>query len=268
MGAKLLCTRRMSYIKNALSIFLLFLVAGCAGRESTPVSQLRNKSIESFNSGKEIEAVTWTKRMADADAYESNFLLTQYIIYDTLEYMHNFKRINKKWYASVVANDLSHVDPSLRNRYIAAQAFSEIYLNSPDAGLNLLNARCKAWVVPDVNVCLGKIITNIQSSYISAPSRLGAIYLFEAAEVGNQLKLIDKQSYRYNAGLAYAAVDKRRSLGMLRYLMGGDPLSGDAKKVYCSILNMDFLNSTGQSLLGQVTNLKEYQINATCQISI
>src|SRR6185437_6119921 len=100
----------------------------------------------------------------------------------------------------------------------------------------------------------------IQASYVSKPSRIGALYLIEAVEAGHTLKLIDQKSYHYNSGIAFAAIDKRRSLVTLRYLMGNDQLNNYMKKTYCSILNMDFYDSTGQSQLGQMANLKEFKI--------
>lgn len=140
-----------------------------------------------------------------------------------------------------------------------------MHLKSADDGLDLLKDECKRWIAADVKSCLGKIVSDVQASYVSSPSRIGALFLIESVGVGHELKLIDQKSYHYNSGLAFAAIDKRRSLVMLRYLMGSDPLNDDVKKTYCSILNMDFFNSAGQSLLGQVTNLKDYQISATCQ---
>jgi hypothetical protein len=265
MRTKLSLAGRMNNPRSVLFTFsLLFFFAGCSGYDA-PVSQLRDKSIESFNSGREVEAVAWAKKLAVTDSSESDFILAQYIIYDTVNDNYDFHRINKKWYKSVVNVDLSRVDHGLREKYITAQVFSDIYLNSADNAMTLLSERCKAWITADAQVCMDKIIISVRTSYISMPNRIGALYLTEAAEVGHRLKLIDQRSYEYNSGIAFAAIDKRRSLVTLRNLLDKGPLSGDMKKTYCSILNMDFYDSTGRSLLGQVADLKEYQISTTCQ---
>lgn len=198
-----------------------------------------NKSIRMFNSGKIDDAIYYANSLKSYNYAASQFLLTQYKIFDGMEHPESFGE--KDYYLEMTKTKTAQkssyiVDLDVskyRGEYVASKVFSIWRVSGKVAAVTSLSAECSEWVKASVKSCVGYVMRNATGRYLASHSKMDAVYLYESIQMGWLSNSISYPNMSFGLALSLAEADPARSRYVFTKMESESIFSPGMKSFYC-----------------------------------
>lgn len=222
----------MRAASNVLLATSLLLLLSCSNKQDN-ASRLWAESRIYFEGGKVDNAIKTADDLRYYDASGSKFLIGQYMIYNGMVHGERFSGLEVflTQLASIHVDNMS----MYRGDYVAAKVFSQMNLEGDESARDLLNTECQKLMSVGPEKCVKYLIADSVERYMATPGHLDAVYIYESARIGGQLKLVDPSDSEFYKALSLVNNDNYRANAILRSLRERGDLNNSMEKVYCRL---------------------------------
>jgi len=222
----------MRATSNVLLAISLLLLLSCSNKQDN-ASRLWAESRIYFEGGKVDDAIKTAEDLEHYDASGSRFLIGQYMIYDGMVRDGRFSgsEVFLKQLASIHVDNMS----MYRGDYVAAKVFAQMNLKGDESARDLLAVECQALMSIGPEQCGKYLIADSVERYMATPGHLDAVYVYESALIGGQLKLVDSSYSEFYKALSLVNNNNYRANAILKSLKESGGLNDSMEKVYCRL---------------------------------
>lgn len=217
----------------ALALSSVVCLVACANHAAES-DRLWKLSTTGLNEGNFQGGIQAARDLRSYDRNKSAYLVGQLMVYDAASHGANFTLVPKNSYQDLLSIDVDASDPYLKE-ILVAKMFALRFTEGPSKASLDSKAICAVVHQQDVGSCVAGITMDAEKKYLNDPSRFNAVYLFQAATLGDDFGAVEADETIFLRGLATFKMDERRALFLMDLLNRRKAITRKMWDRYCPL---------------------------------